>query len=236
MRVQTHRLLALLLLSLLVLPLGLRAQAEQSTDQPTVPARVVGVTDGDTLTAIDAYNRQAKIRLHGIDCPESNQDFGTKAKQFTSNLCFGKNVQLRIVDTDRYGRIVAEVILPDGSSLNKKLVEAGMAHWYRQYAPKDRGLELAEAKAQAAKVGVWSMDNPTQPWEFRKSNPQPDAEAPAAGSNERVSEPTQDMTVYVTRTGKKYHRGTCRYLSKSKIPTSLSEAQRRYEPCSVCRP
>jgi hypothetical protein len=46
----------------------------------------------------------------------------------------------------------------------------------------------------------------------------------------------QNVTVYVTRTGTKYHRDGCRYLSKSKIPMSLKEAAKRYEPCKVCRP
>ncbi|MBW3599984.1 MAG: hypothetical protein KY475_22265 [Planctomycetes bacterium] len=44
------------------------------------------------------------------------------------------------------------------------------------------------------------------------------------------------MTVYVTRTGEKYHRGGCRYLSKSKIPISLNRARASYSPCSVCDP
>lgn len=46
----------------------------------------------------------------------------------------------------------------------------------------------------------------------------------------------QTQIVYVTRTGSKYHRGYCRYLSKSKIPMSLEQAARRYNPCSVCKP
>ena len=47
---------------------------------------------------------------------------------------------------------------------------------------------------------------------------------------------TQSRTVYVTRTGSKYHRSGCRYLRKSKIAISLEEARRSYEPCSVCNP
>lgn len=47
---------------------------------------------------------------------------------------------------------------------------------------------------------------------------------------------TQQTTVYVTNTGAKYHRAGCRYLSKSQIPISLTEARRRYSPCSVCGP
>lgn len=53
---------------------------------------------------------------------------------------------------------------------------------------------------------------------------------------ERKAEPAEEVTVYITRTGKKYHRGGCRYLSKSQIPISLSEAKRSHGPCSVCSP
>lgn len=44
------------------------------------------------------------------------------------------------------------------------------------------------------------------------------------------------ITVYVTKTGEKYHRDGCRYLSRSRIPMSLSEAAKRFGPCSVCKP
>ncbi len=47
---------------------------------------------------------------------------------------------------------------------------------------------------------------------------------------------TEKITVYVTRTGAKYHRDGCRYLSRSKIAMSLKEAAKRFDPCKVCRP
>jgi len=46
----------------------------------------------------------------------------------------------------------------------------------------------------------------------------------------------QTITVYVTRTGEKYHRDGCRYLSRNKIPMSLADAAKRFEPCKVCKP
>ncbi|WP_422923141.1 thermonuclease family protein [Singulisphaera sp. PoT] len=65
------------------------------------PARVVGISDGDTLTVLAAGNRQVKIRLHGIDCPETGQDFGARAKQAASELAFGQVVTILPGDTDR---------------------------------------------------------------------------------------------------------------------------------------
>ena len=75
---------------------------------PATPAawsgKVVGVVDGITVLH---DGRGEQIRLWGIDCPEKNQDFGTKAKQITSILVFTKVVDVEPVTTDRYGRTVA---------------------------------------------------------------------------------------------------------------------------------
>jgi competence protein ComEC len=60
--------------------------------------------------------------------------------------------------------------------------------------------------------------------------------ADVRSAQERVNQDPKTTTVYVTRTGKKYHRAGCRYLSQSKIPMSLAEAAKHYGPCSVCKP
>lgn len=52
-----------------------------------------------------------------------------------------------------------------------------------------------------------------------------------------VNEATQEDTVYITRTGAKYHRDGCQYLSRSKIAIKRKDAIRRgFEPCKVCKP
>jgi micrococcal nuclease len=153
-----RRLFLSVFLSLILLPLTV-AFADFS-------GRVVGVTDGDTIKVL--HNGKAeRIRLHGIDCPEKGQPFGTKAKEFTSALVFGKTVTVHVTDMDRYGRTVADVILPDGRVLNRELVAAGLAWWYRRYAPHDRILERLEAKARAARKGLWVDPKPIPPWCWR---------------------------------------------------------------------
>ncbi len=132
-------------------PLALIAFAVSS---PTAEfsGKVVGISDGDTITVL--WDRSpVKIRLHGIDCPEHDQDFGTRAKSFTSELAFGRVVTVRPVDTDRYRRTVANVVLPDGHLLNHEIVRAGYACWYRRYAPRDAALERLEREARH---GLWS--------------------------------------------------------------------------------
>jgi endonuclease YncB( thermonuclease family) len=136
-------------------------------------AKVVGISDGDTLTVLKADRTQAKIRLHGIDAPETGQDFATRSKQATSDLAFGKAVIVRPLSTDRYGRTVAEVILPDGRLLNRELIRQGMAWWFRAYAPNDRELQRLEVEARDAKRGLWSQPNPIPPWDWRQGKGQP---------------------------------------------------------------
>ncbi len=108
-----------------------------------------------------------RIRLHGIDCPEKRQAFGNRAKQFTSTLVFGKTVTVQFVDRDRYGRTVAEVLLPDGRSLNRELVRAGFAWWYWRYAPDDETLAQLEREARGAQRGLWADPHAVPPWEWR---------------------------------------------------------------------
>ena len=130
--------------------------------------KVVGVSDGDTITVLQ--NRTPiKVRLHGIDCPEIGQDFGSRAKAFTSELVFGQVVKVVPRETDRYGRTVADVILVDGRILNHELVRAGLAWRYGKYAPDIGTLAELEAAARDAKRGLWSQPNPVPPWEWRKT-------------------------------------------------------------------
>ncbi|MBZ5586228.1 MAG: thermonuclease family protein [Acidobacteriia bacterium] len=136
-------------------------------------APVIGISDGDTIKVLqDGVSK--RIRLWGIDCPEAKQAFGTRAKQFTGDLAFERTVTVRVHDVDRYGRQVAEIILPDGRNLNREIVKAGFAWWYRQYARHDVELETLEAEAKTAKRGLWADKEPMPPWDFRK------AKAPAS--------------------------------------------------------
>lgn len=77
--------------------------------------KVVGVIDGDSLRVMHE-GKAEQIRLIGVDCPEKRQPFGTRAKEFTSELTFGQDVTVYGEKRDRYGRRLAEVLLPDGRS------------------------------------------------------------------------------------------------------------------------
>ena len=70
-------------------------------------AKVVHVTDGDTITVLNDTNNQIKIRLNGIDCPEKAQAYGNKAKEFTKDLVAGEMVTIKTYKIGIYGGKVA---------------------------------------------------------------------------------------------------------------------------------
>jgi micrococcal nuclease len=188
------------------------------------PAKVVGISDGDTITVLKADKTRVKIRLHGIDAPETGQDFGSRAKQAASEMAFGEDVTIRPVDTDRFGRTVAVVMLPNGKSLNREMVEKGMAWWYRQYAPKDRELERLEFEAKAAKRGLWDQPNPIAPWDWRHNK-----------GEARTEE------VIGNRKSKVYHAPGCASVGKMKgdnkeaFKTAAEAESKGYRKAGDCR-
>ena len=140
---------------------------------------VVGISDGDTLTArcptSDAAHPfiQVKVRLAEIDAPESGQPFGRRAKDHLSTLCFEAQATIRQTARDRYGRMVARVECR-GKDANMEMVKAGMAWAYTKYQT-DPAFPRAELAARQAGVGMWADSTPaaqTSPWQFRHT-PQP---------------------------------------------------------------
>lgn len=202
--------------------------AISSTKPNEITGRVVSVSDGDTITVLDATKTQHKIRLNAIDAPESHQAYGQRSKQALSAKLFDRDVRVMMHDRDKYGRIIGDVYIDD-RYVNKEMVEEGWAWHYKKYSTSP-DLDEAEQKARVTRAGLWGDDLPIAPWDFRH---------PVLGANTIAQENAADpesVTVYVTRTGTKYHRSGCRHLSKSSIPTPLSEAKTRYSPCSVCKP
>ena len=173
------RLVALAALAVLCVSCSRPADRKPAPRAPTVSAigqvltgRVVRVADGDTVTILDANNTQHRVRLQGIDAPESHQAFGTQSKQSLSQLIFDKDVTVEYNKTDRYGRLVGKIIL-NGLDIDLEQVKAGMAWHYKDYedeqTPADRELYArAEDEARSARRGLWVDANPIEPSEYRK--------------------------------------------------------------------
>jgi endonuclease YncB( thermonuclease family) len=122
--------------------------------------RVVGLSDGDTITVLTAERRQVRVRLGEIDTPESRQPYGTRARQALSELVFGKDVRVVVQATDRYGRTVGRVFAGTVDA-NAEMVRQGAAWVYRQYN-RDRSLLALEAEAKAARCGLWALPEAEQ--------------------------------------------------------------------------
>lgn len=144
------------------------ALACSGTSAAGISCKVVGVSDGDTLTALCAGNEQMKVRLAEIDAPEKDQPFGTKSKQALSDLCFGKQAEVAPQTTDRYGRTVARVRC-DGQDASESQMRGGLAWVFDRYVT-DRSLYTLQDVARAARRGLWVDAEPVPPWEWRKKS------------------------------------------------------------------
>jgi len=133
--------------------------------------RVVGVADGDTITVLAAGTRRERVRLAGIDAPESKQAYGAAAKRHLSALVYGAEVTVEYDKRDRYGRVVGRV-LRDGTDAGLALLASGHAWHYRRYAHEQPAAERAayasaEREARAGRRGLWADPAPVAPWDWR---------------------------------------------------------------------
>ena len=135
----------------------------------TLTGKVIGIKDGDTVVVIDAANNQTTLRLAEVDCPEKKQAFGTKAKQFTSDAVYLKEVKYIITDTDRYGRSIAKVYYDDNKYLSAEIIKNGFGWQYKKYSTSTLLANL-EQEARQNKRGLWVDPNPIYPSVFRKNN------------------------------------------------------------------
>ncbi len=144
------------------------------TSAETIQGKVVRVADGDTITVLDQSKSQHKIRLAGIDAPETGMPFGQKSKEHLSGMVAGRQVTVETTKLDRYGRNVGKVLV-EGLDANLAQVEAGFAWHYKAYereqSKADRlAYSHAEDRAREVKKGLWLDKEPVPPWEWRRGS------------------------------------------------------------------
>ena len=160
--------------------------ASSSLQAETLFGQVIGVSDGDTVTVIDANKASYHVRLAGIDAPEKKQPFGDRSKQALRALVFGKHVEVEWHKRDRYDRLVGKILVakpgsacsddrcPKALDVSLSQIEAGLAWHYKKYANEQTSEDRvrysqAEDTARAKHLGLWSDRDPVPPWEWRKS-------------------------------------------------------------------
>ena len=136
--------------------------------------KVIAVSDGDTISCkrINMRRSTTKIRLAYIDAPESSQEFGAETRKMVMSLVYRKLVRIHIIDTDRYGRHVAEVHRR-GKHINEELIKRGGAWVYPDYI-KDKKyiqkLNKLQTEAKKDKKGLWRNAKAVRPSDYRKSS------------------------------------------------------------------
>ncbi|WCJ19972.1 hypothetical protein M5689_002239 [Euphorbia peplus] len=123
--------------------------------------RVIHIQNEDILA------RKYRIRLRGIDAPESKMPYGKESQEELVKLVQGKCLRIFVYNEDRYGRSVGD-IYSNGIFVQEVMLKKGFAWHYDAY---DKRLELAqwEADARKKRLGLWAAKNPTEPWEWRKA-------------------------------------------------------------------
>jgi len=135
---------------------------------------VKAVYDGDTVLLTTREESRLKVRLYGIDAPDTNkpgkpgQPYGDIARRTLMFKIMGQRVSAEIIDIDQYKRAVA-VIRYAGRDINREMVAEGMAWAYRRYLQGAYEAEYlgAENLARSRRTGLWRESNPQPPWEFR---------------------------------------------------------------------
>jgi endonuclease YncB( thermonuclease family) len=136
------------------------------------PAKVIAVSDGDTVTAVTNGGQQREIRLEGIDALEHGSGFRVRAAAHLSALVSGTTVNLDCNGGESYNRLVWKILLPSGEDDDLDQIKAGMAWHYKQYqrlqtATDRNSYGAAEDQARRARIGLWADAQPVQPQDFR---------------------------------------------------------------------
>ena len=138
--------------------------------------RVVSVQDGDSLVACASQGRNNdgfRVRLYAIDAPERDQEYGREARDYLWRLVWNRtDLMLEPADTDQYGRLVGVLYyrrMNRRRSINRLMVEQGLAYWYSRYGGHGLGLEQAEENARRRRRGVWASVSQVAPWEHRQT-------------------------------------------------------------------
>jgi endonuclease YncB( thermonuclease family) len=131
-----------------------------------VSGKVIAIIDGDTYDALIQGNKTIRVRMEGIDAPEKGMPFYQKSKKYLSDLCFHKQVKIKITGVDNYKRFLAYSYLEDGKELSHEMIKSGFA-WHLKKYNSDSTLSNLEIEARKLKRGLWIEENPMAPWTNR---------------------------------------------------------------------
>lgn len=130
------------------------------------PARVIGVSDGDTVTVLTPYREKVTVRLEGIDAPEKGQHYGDQSRKMLRDMIAGQDVLIVPKEQDQYGRTVGRIYFGE-QDINKQMISLGVAWHFTRYS-REVSLMTAQFTAKSEKRGLWATGDAVEPWEWRK--------------------------------------------------------------------
>ena len=148
----------------------------------TVSGTVTKVSDGDTIHLSTLEQTKLKVRLYGIDAPETvkidnktgrvnkpGQPYSEESWRALESKIMGKKVKVDILDIDKYRRMVGMIYLDD-RNINLEMIREGYAEAFVEYLkPPYREEFLATQRgAKAASKGIWTLPDYERPRAFRK--------------------------------------------------------------------
>lgn len=180
------------------------------------PVQVVRVVDGDTLE-VRTGQVVERVRLDGIDAPERGQPFSRVATRRLREIVSDGAVRLDRHGEDRYDRTIGELMLVDGTSVNRVLVAEGLAWHYKRYS-KDAELASLEVEARRHGLGLWRDGEPIPPWDWRKRG----RKKRSANATHERGGPNEIGSVRGNRRSKVFHLPGCpsfdRVSTKNRVP------------------
>lgn len=198
--------------------IGVLAAAPPAVKE-TFTAKVVGVSDGDTIKVL-RNKEQITIRLEGIDAPELRQSFGSRSKQALSSLAFGSTATIRKTGEDRFGRVLGFVEV-NGVGINSKMVEDGWAWHFKQYNDDEKLADL-ERRARESKKGLWAdSSTPLAPWEYR-----------ARSKVTQDKPPSADARYWLNTSSNVRHNSSCEHFGKTKKGRECTSNEGK--ACGIC--
>jgi micrococcal nuclease len=127
--------------------------------------KVLSVNGSDAITVMNPDNNTVvNVRLNCAVTPAQGQEFSTQAHQYLQKLLVGQNVEVNVVWQDHDNRDVSQLNL-NGKDVGCSLAGAGLA-WYDSRYQQDGQIAVAQAQAQAQRIGIWSAPNPVAPWVY----------------------------------------------------------------------
>lgn len=136
--------------------------------------KVTWVCDGDSVYVNTRWGQRVKLRLLGIDAPETEQPYGNESREYLRRLIDGRRVEVRAMYTDLYGRYVSAVLL-NGEDVCLAMIREGLAWPYFQFLnqlPQGTAMLYRQTgfEAKRARRGLWSLKHVQAPWDWRREH------------------------------------------------------------------